>query len=146
MRDYYAPASRRGRAFAADGAALAADLAAWRKRVAEHWSTVHFQGRPAAGGVRRIGDQLEVEAVFNPRGLRGDPITVELVYGLEEGGLQVGLRRVPMERRSTLPDGGESFVARFAPELSGRLVYGVRAYPTHPGLVSPFDAVAVRWG
>jgi hypothetical protein len=51
-----------------------------------------------------------------------------------------------MERRETYPDGGELYVARFAPAFSGRLVYGVRAYPTHPGLASPFDALAVRWG
>jgi glycogen phosphorylase len=146
VRGYYAPASRRGRAFAADGAALAADLAAWRKRIAEHWSTVHFQGRPAAGGVRRIGDQLEVEAVFNPRALRDLPIAVELVYGLEGGDLQLGLHRVAMERRETYPDGAELFVARFAPEISGRIVYGVRAYPTHPGLANPFDGLAIRWG
>jgi glycogen phosphorylase len=146
VRDYYAPASRRGRTLAADGAALAADLAAWRKKVAEHWSTVHFQGRPAAGGVRRIGDHLEVEAVFNPRGLRDTSIIVELVYGLERDELQLGLHRVAMERRETYPDGAERFVARFAPEVSGRLVYGVRAYPTHPALANPFDALAVRWG
>jgi len=146
VQRYYAPASERGRAFAADDGALAADLAAWRKRVAEHWSTVHFQGQPLAGGVRRIGDRLEVEAVFNPRALRGDAITVELVYGLEQGGLQHGLRRVPMERLETFADGGERYVARFAPEISGRLVYGVRAYPTHPGLAHPFDALAIRWG
>jgi len=146
VRQYYAPASRRGRAFAADDGALAADLAGWRKRVAEHWSTVHFQGRPLEKGARRIGDELEVEAVFNPRGLRGEDIVVELVYGLEGDGLQHGLHRVPMERRESYPDGGERYVARFAPAISGRLVYGVRAYPTHPGLAHPFDALAIRWG
>jgi len=146
VRQYYAPASRRGRAFAADDGALAADLAGWRKRVAEHWSTVHFQGHPLEKGARRIGDELEVEAVFNPRGLRGEDIVVELVYGLERDGLQHRLHRVPMERRETYPDGGERYVARFAPAISGRLVYGVRAYPTHPGLAHPFDALAIRWG
>jgi glycogen phosphorylase len=73
-------------------------------------------------------------------------IVVELVYGLERDGLQHGLHRVPMERRETFPDGGERYVARFAPAISGRLVYGVRAYPTHPGLAHPFDALAMRWG
>jgi hypothetical protein len=87
-----------------------------------------------------------VEAVFNPRALRDLPIAVELVYGLEGGDLQLGLHRVPMQRRETYPDGAELFVARFAPEISGRIVYGVRAYPTHRGLANPFDALAVRWG
>lgn len=146
VRQYYAPASDRGRAFAADEGALAADLAAWRKRIAEHWSTVHFQGHPLEKGARRIGDELEVEAVFNPRGLRGEAIVIELVYGLERDGLQRGLHRVPMEKVQTYPDGGERYVARFAPAISGRLVYGVRAYPTHPGLAHPSDAVAIRWG
>ena len=146
VRDYYAPASTRGRAFAADDGALAADLAAWRKRVGEHWSTVHFQGHPLEAGVRRIGDELEVEAVLHPRGLREEPITVELVYGPESGELQRGLHRVAMARVETFPDGGERYLARFTPDVSGRLVYGVRAYPTHPGLANPFDAMAVRWG
>lgn len=146
VRQYYAPASRRGRAFAADDGALAVDLAAWRKRIAEHWSTVHFQGEPLAAGVRRVGDRLEVEAVFNPRGLRGEAIAVELVYGLEREGLETGLHVVPMERLERHPDGSERYVARFAPAVSGKLVYGVRAYPTHAGLANPFDARAVRWG
>jgi len=146
VRQYYAPASERGRAFASDDGGLAADLAAWRKRIAEHWSTVHFQGHPLEKGARRIGDELEVEAVFNPRGLRSEDIVIELVYGLERDGLQRGLHRVRMEKVETYADGGERYLARFAPAISGRLVYGVRAYPTHPGLAHPSDAVAIRWG
>ncbi|MDF1522756.1 MAG: alpha-glucan family phosphorylase [Trueperaceae bacterium] len=146
LRAYYMPASERSAAFAADDYALAADLAAWRKEVAEHWPTVYFQGRPAADGVRQVGEPIEVEAVLNPRGLRGKPMVVEVVYGLEADGLQHSLHRVPMTHEDTYPDGGERYVARFRPAISGRLAYGVRAYPTHPGLANPFDGLALRWG
>ncbi len=146
VNTYYLPASERAEAFAADDHALAADLAAWRKKVAEHWPTVYFQGRPAEDGVRQVGDEVELEAVLNPRGLVDVDLIVEAVYGLEADGLRRRLQRVPMERVDTYPDGGERYVARFAPTISGRLVYGVRAYPTHPGLANPFDAHAVRWG
>jgi starch phosphorylase len=146
LRTYYMPASDRSAAFAADDHALATDLAAWRKEVAEHWPTVYFQGRPAADGVHQVGDPIEVEAVLNPRGLRGKPMVVEVVYGLEADGLQHGLHLVPMTHEETYPDGGERYVARFRPAISGRLAYGVRAYPTHPGLANPFDGLALRWG
>jgi hypothetical protein len=42
-------------------------------------------------------------------------------------------------------DGGCLYRACVKPEVSGRLVYGVRAYPVHEALVSPFDAQAIRW-
>lgn len=143
---YYGPSSDRARAFAADDFALAKDLAAWRKRVGEHWPTVYLQGQPAPAGVRQVGDAVEVEAILNPRGLRGGDIVVEVVYGPEAGALQHHLRRVRMQRVETFADGGERYTARFEPELSGRLVYGVRAYPVHPGLANPFDGHALRWG
>ena len=146
VETYYAPASARGAAFAEDGYALAGELAAWRKKVLEHWPTVYFEGRPATDGVRQVGDAIEVEAVLNPRGLLGADLVVEVVYGLEGDELQRHLHVAPMVHVETYPDGGHRYVASFAPTISGRLVYGVRAYPVHPGLANPFDGLALRWG
>ena len=147
VRTYYAPASERGAGVPRRTAyALAGELAAWRKKVREHWPTVYFEGRPATDGVREVGDEIEVEAVLNPRGLLGADLVVEVVYGLEGDGLQRHLHLVPMTHVETYPDGGHRYVARFAPAISGRLVYGVRAYPVHPGLANPSDGLAMRWG
>ena len=41
-------------------------------------------------------------------------------------------------------DGSVVYGARFTPDLSGRLAFGVRVYPVHEDLVSPWD-VGVRW-
>jgi glycogen phosphorylase len=145
VRDYYAPASRRGRAFAADGAALAADLAAWRKKVAEHWSTVHFQGgrRPAACAASATCSR------WRPCSTRAGCATCRSPWSsctASRGTTCSWAAPRADGAPRDLPGRRELFVARFAPEVSGRLVYGVRAYPTHPGLANPFDALAVRWG
>ncbi len=142
---FYAPASRRGAHMAEDDHAAARALAAWRKHVAEEWPSVYFSATPVEDRVRRVGDEIEVSAVLNPRGLSEQDVRVEVVYGPAEHGLQANLRSVPMERVNGYDDGGHLYRARFRPTISGKLAYGVRAYASHPSLVSPFDAHAIRW-
>ncbi len=145
VNTYYAPASRRGRSMSADGFRAATELAAWRKHVAGEWSAVYFSATPVEQTLKRIGDEVEIEAILNPRGLSEDEIHVEVVYSLAQDALQHDLERVRMRKIEAYPDGGELYRARFRPVLSGRLAYGVRAFACHEGLVSPFDAGAIRW-
>lgn len=145
VRDAYAPASRRGVRMAASHYQRATHLAAWRKRVREGWPEVSFSAQGGVGGIRRVGDELEFDAVLNPRGLTDVAMRVEVVYGPESKGLRENLHAVEMEPVERFDDGGIHYRARFAPGLSGRLVYGVRAYPVHEDLAEPFDAHAVRW-
>jgi starch phosphorylase len=145
VRRSYAPASRRGVRMAKDGYQPAARLAAWRKHVREGWGEVFFAAETPERAVRRIGDEVEIEAVYHPRSLADVDVRVEVVYGPERDGLSRGLRTVPMEPLESYDDGGIRYRARFAPELSGRLAYGVRVYPVHEDLANPFDAHAVRW-
>ncbi|MEX2542547.1 MAG: alpha-glucan family phosphorylase [Trueperaceae bacterium] len=142
---YYHPASERGRRLAADGGAAAAGLATWRERVAEGWDGIYLSAKPTADLRRRAGEELNVEVVLHPGELAGLDICVEVVYSCEEDDLRVGLHRVPMSLHESFPDGGHSYRAKFRPAISGRLVYGVRAYPVNDLLASPFDAHAVRW-
>jgi len=142
---YYEPAARRGEAMGANGFRKATELAAWRKHVADQWPEVYFSAKPVEDQLRRIGEELEVSAVLNPRDLSDDEIRVELVYSSEEDALQHDLHVVPMSKVDGYPDGGTLYRARFRPEASGRLAYGVRAYAVHPLLATPVDAHAVRW-
>ncbi|MEJ2287081.1 MAG: alpha-glucan family phosphorylase [Deinococcales bacterium] len=142
---YYAPAARRGEALTADGYRGATELAAWRQHVAEQWPDVYFSADPVEDQLRRIGEELEVSAVLNPRDLSDDEIRVEIVYSTEDDALQRNIHVVPMQKVDGYPDGGTLYRARFRPELSGRLAYGVRAYAHHPSLATPFDSGAVRW-
>lgn len=143
---YYAPASARGSALAANEHAAARELAAWRARVAERWPKVTVQARPMVEARSEIGDALEVTATVDLAGLDPAEVVVEVVYGPEAEGLDTSLGRVAMEPLA----GGDAGAARryralVRPAVSGRLVYGVRAYATHPALASPFDSHAITW-
>jgi starch phosphorylase len=145
VRDAYAPASRRGARMSENQHQRAIELASWRRRVHAGWSEVYFDADPAQGGVRRIGDEIEIDATFHPRELSDVDVRVEVVYGPERGELASDLHAVAMREVERYDDGGVLYRVRFAPEISGRLAYGVRVYPVHPDLASPFDAHAIRW-
>ncbi len=142
---YYAPASERFSAISANNNDAANKLATWRKNISQHWQSVYLAAKTADDKVHQIGDELELEAVLHPRDLGDTELCVEVVYSLEQDGLEHRLRRVTMTRQETFADGTQRYKVRFKPELSGRLVYGVRVYPVNGILANPFDAHAIRW-
>jgi len=148
VRDYveaaYRPASERDARMAADDHRRARELAAWRERVEAGWSDVFLAADAPHDAVRRIGDEVEVEAVLHARSLEDVDMRVEVVYGPDADDLSEALHVVAMEPRSRNTDGSVVYGACFAPDLSGRLAFGVRVYPVHEDLVSPWD-VGVRW-
>ena len=149
VRDYvriaYAPASERGAALRADDFAAARELASWRRQVHEAFPQVYVQAQPVEDVVRRSGDRVTLEAVVHPQALERNRLCVEVVYTSEHDALAEGLHRVPMEPVEELDDGAVRYRATFRPAITGRLAYGIRAYPLHPLLASPFDAHAIRW-
>ncbi len=151
VRLYYAPASQRGAAFAADGHALALEVAAWRQQVEQTWPTVRLEGLVSAGDADganpwRIGEEIDLQALLDLGDYQDDAgVRVEVVYGAERDELQHGLRTVEMTRLTKEADGRWRYGLRLRPEISGRLVYGIRAYPSHPGLPNAFDGVTPVW-
>ncbi|HET9026375.1 MAG TPA: alpha-glucan family phosphorylase [Trueperaceae bacterium] len=149
VQRYYAPASLRGATLSADDYAKAKELAAWRKRVAEAWPQVTLTAEPLVEKRSHVGDELEISATIDLAGLNPDDVKVEVVYGPEAEALQTQLGRASMELVPSAGAAGAATVyhyrARLRPAISGRLVYGVRAYAVNELLVSPFDAQAVVW-
>lgn len=151
VRLYYAPASRRGAAFARDGHALAVELAGWRQEVRQGWPSVRLEGLVSAGDARganpwHMGEEIELQALLDPGDYRDEAgVRVEVVYGAERDGLQHGLRTAAMARVGQEADGRWRYAVRLRPEISGRLVYGIRAYPSHAALPNAFDGVTPVW-
>lgn len=149
VRDYverfYAPAAERARTLSADSYAPAGELASWRQGVQAGWHSVYISAKPLIARSARIGETLEIEAVVHPRDFDKKTLRVELIYSLEADGLERNLHTVPLTCTAHFEDGGCLYHASFSPAVSGELAYGVRVYPTHPALVSPFDAHAIRW-
>ncbi len=149
VQRYYAPASVRGATLSADDYAKAKELAAWRKRVAEAWPQVTLTAEPLVEKRSHVGDELEISATIDLAGLNPDDVKVEVVYGPEAEALQTQLGRATMELVPSAGAAGAAtdyhYRARLRPAISGRLVYGVRAYAVNELLASPFDAQAVVW-
>jgi starch phosphorylase len=145
VETFYAPAAERARVMAKDDFAAASELAAWRHHIQNGWYNLYISAKPLAKSSARVGEALELEVTLHPRDFTKRELCVELVYSAESDKLETGLHKVTLECVSEYDDGGCLYRARFRPEVSGQLAYGVRVYPTHKYLVSPFDAYAIRW-
>ena len=145
---FYLPASGRFQTIGADDYALARSLARWREKVAARWEHVGLSDveveQPAAQG----DEPLAVTANLSAPGFERDELVVELVYSRADDELARNLQVVRLTREEAAasgPAGAARYSARFTPQLSGRLVYGLRCYPVHEGLASQADAQAVTW-
>ncbi len=145
VQSYYAPASARGRALAADAHAGAIALAEWRSKLIAAWPQLQLSAERPPVESARVGDEVEITAKVLAPGLDGIDLRVEVVYSSEEDELERGLKVVPMTPVGSGRGEETSYRARFSPELSGRLAYGVRCYPVNASLASPFDAHAITW-
>ena len=145
VRAYYAPASVRGSRMAGSNFKAAVQLARWRRVVDEVWTGIYLSADQVEDATVQLGDAIVIEAELHPNGLGDIEVRVEVVYSLESDELKRRLYTVPMKETDPLADGRRTFKASFSPEISGRIVYGVRVYPIHPDLVNPFDALAIRW-
>ncbi len=142
VRRSYVPASLRERELkAADGARR---LAEWRARVGRDWRSVDLRARLGDGAVAGSGDRVVVEAELTAPGWDPSEVAVEVVYSRAADGLQRGIRTVRMDLVSR-SDGTHVFQSSFVPELSGRLAFGVRAFPVSDLIAHAADAHAVTW-
>jgi len=139
---FYLPASRREQELKAGGSALR--LSEWRERVGKGWAGVKVSASLQSQDVGPSGEQAELVAHVAAPGWHGDEIAVEVVYSRAADGLEHRLRTAPMALE-TDADGVLTYRARFTPELSGRLAFGVRAYPVNEHLHHAPDAHAVTW-
>ncbi len=139
---FYLPASRREQALRSGDAARR--LAEWRDRVRTRWGDVRVEARLESSEVEASGDPVEVVARVKAPGWKADELAVEVVYSRASDALEHRLRVEPMLLEAE-EDGFHVYRARFAPKLSGRLAYGVRAYPVNDALHHAPDAHAVTW-
>ena len=143
---YYAPASQRTAEMTRGDYAPAKELAEWRGARGEHLAESLPVGPlapkrdPPRGRAHRSRG-----GAAPPRALPHEDLRVELVYSREEDELRHDIRTVEMTCVETYGDGGSLYKVTFEPHISGRLAYGVRVYPVHEGLTSPFDVHAIRW-
>ena len=79
LKRFYAPACARGKEFAANGFAVARDVAAWKQRVRPAWSRVQVRALGVPGRVAQFGDKVRFTVGVRSDDLTPDDMVVELL-------------------------------------------------------------------
>ncbi len=144
----YLPSHRRFVELSAEGMKAAADLAAWRRRVAQVWNQVRVEGIEApTGDVLRVGGELPVKVHVNLGGLSPEEVEVQLCHGLLDSMGEIANPRA-LALRPAGPNGnGRVVYAGQVPcTASGQFGFAVRVLPRHKNLSNLFEPGLVTWG
>jgi starch phosphorylase len=145
----YWPSAQRFAMLSADGLKKAAQLARWRKRLAQAWSAVRVEAVEAQGAdPMTVGGQLDVRARVQLGGLSPDDVEVQLFHGqVDSFGDIPNPRTVPMGHNGKPEGGGTwSFQGTIPCRSSGQHGYAVRVLPKHADLGNPFEPGLLTWG
>ncbi len=145
VNKFYGPASRQWRRYAEGGFAAAQGLAAWKAKVRQAWGGVGL--RRADEPLKRIafGESVSLSMAVNLNGLAPEDVRIEVLLGrASKHGQDKDLHAFPMQ-----PQGWQGqecmFNLELTPEMCGKLVYRVRAYPYHDLLTHPFETGLMVW-
>jgi len=145
----YWPSAQRFAMLSADGLKKAAELAQWRRRLAQAWSAVRVEAVRAQGtDPMTVGGLLEVNARVHLGGLSPDDVEVQLFHGVVDSfGDIPNPRTVPMSHNGRPEGGGPwAFHGTIPCRSSGQHGYAVRVLPKHADLGNPFEPGLLTWG
>jgi starch phosphorylase len=147
---YYLPAADNAVRLRADNYALARNLAAWKAQVRQRWHGVHIEaGAHGAGGATlsqaQVGEAIHLDARLWPNGLTQQDLVVEVVAGVQDRqGELIDTQVAPMQLTGE-ENNALLYKGAFTPAESGVLGVGVRARPSHPALIHPYEMGVSKW-
>lgn len=142
----YMPGLATGREAIADNYREARSLAEWKRHVRDSWSGVNLRLLQGAPSQAEVGGTVSLQVRLWPGRLSADDLVVELVVRDESGDPDsTPLLVQPMQAGERHGDGGVDYSATLTPSESGRLAVGVRARPSHTGLVHGMEMGLARW-
>jgi starch phosphorylase len=149
----YMPSHRRFMKLSADQFREAAQLAQWRRRVADHWNQVRVESVEAPPtDPLHVGAELGVKVRLNLGSINPEDVEVQLVHGAMDSMDQISH---PQTARLHLtgspePSANGHRVALYSGSIpcrtSGHFGYCVRVLPKHASLPHPFEPGLVTWG
>jgi glycogen phosphorylase len=124
------------------GAAKA--LAAWRRRVREHWRDVRVEEVTAPPNeALHVGDEFAVQARVHLGPLEPDDVAVQLYHGVIDSFGEISHPRVTLLRPTDTPG---VFAGSTECRASGQYGFCVRVLPRHVDLANSFESGLVTWG
>lgn len=142
---YYLPAAVSGERYRADSFRLAREVAAWKRTLNQQWQALHLQAEMGGSNQLTVGEALQVRARLWLNGVAATQVAVELLTGPQDSrGQLLAPTVIPMQVVGQ-QDGAQLFEGAITPADSGVFVVGVRARPTHDGLINPYETGVSRW-
>jgi starch phosphorylase len=148
LNRFYAPASQRGQQFSSGNYAAARSLAEWKKRVRSAWPYVQMRAVELPQRHSGFGERVRFEVALKLNGLKAEDVTVELMVAntLRELSAQRPAQSFTFTPHGERDGNGENrYTLEMSPELTGKLEYRIRAYPSNPALSHRFEMGLMRW-
>jgi starch phosphorylase len=149
MEKCYWPSAQRFDMLTADNLKKAAQLAQWRKRLAEAWPRIKVEAVQADGAdPMRVGGQLQVKARVSLGGLSPEDVEVQLFHGLLDSFGEIPNPRTASMSHNGAPEAGATwaFHGTIPCRTSGHHGFAVRVLPKHPDLANPLEPGLICWG
>ncbi|MBU4253405.1 MAG: alpha-glucan family phosphorylase [Acidobacteria bacterium] len=148
MTCLYEPTVERALALAEDDFGTARDLAVWKKRIANRFSTLHIQNvnvKGLQGDILRVGDKVVITAVVSRGSLEDEEIHAETVVEDLTGDSHEPYCFCEKMELIQSKNGTLTFRAEFSPKRTGQFRYGIRVLPHHPRWSSKYEPGLVLW-
>jgi starch phosphorylase len=143
----YRPASHQGRRLAENAYRGARDLAAWKTRVRTAWDGITLRAWEPPTAHLGYGGSVHIAVAASLNGLAPQDVTIEVLFsrpGTQHASEALDLKPLNYER--TLSETGEHLYSiEFCPQISGRIEYRIRAYPSNSMLTNPFEMGMMTW-
>ena len=146
IRNYYAPASRQCKAFAANGFKSAGVLADWKMKVNRSWPKVALRRVDDSADAITFGSNLMIKVAAKLGELTPDDVIVECLIGTQNEQTKFSVRQhVQFEAAGFTNKGEALFELDLVPPLSGLQFYKLRIYPFHRLLSHRFETGHMIW-
>jgi starch phosphorylase len=146
IRNYYSPASRQSKAFAANGFRGAGELAGWKQKVGRSWPEVTLRRVDDSEDAIISGSSLMIKVAAKLGGLTPNDVIVECLIGTQNTHTDFAVSQHLQFEAAGINDKGEAlFQLDLLPPLSGLQFYKIRIYPFHRLLSHRFETGHMIW-
>ena len=146
VENYYAPAKKQHLVMVGNNFTRAKEVAAWRKRLDQNWSSISLRRVDDNHSEIRSGAIFPLRVAARLNHLRPEDVLVECLVGVEtENGDFMRLDSHVFTSEGENESGETLFKLDLHPRLSGLQYYKIRMYPFHPALCHRFESGYMIW-
>jgi len=146
IRNYYSPASRQSKAFAANGFRAASELAGWKQKAGKSWPEVTLRRVDDSDDALVSGSSMMIKVAARLGKLTPGDVIVECLIGTQNAHTDFSVHQTLQFEAAGSNDKGEAlFQLDLLPPLSGLQFYKIRIYPFHRLLSHRFETGHMIW-